>query len=360
MLHPINVPSCSPALEWLVQLQRDILAKLCSPSTVEAMVTPEWVAAIRPDCTAWLERFVRRSYKRASLLSAMQTIASVSRDRKHTILRYFDNSQALTESFDPAVFAPTEISPVQNLGSDGIVSCLRNLLEAFYEIALRDGLPIDTPGNTGQSFNRSRFVEIFKKENYDRVCPFCDGDMNGPEVDHWMPKSQYPALSCHPKNLIPVCHRCNSSECKGEKSPLTFANHRPFDDWFHPYERPAYGNFSVEMTSSRISLVNTDAGQQARLKNLDDLLKLTPRWSEEYKRWAANYLKQLADKVRRKRMKPTPDEVLDAISEWLAEITAEGTRMPHSIIRRVVLERVHTAESPDFHAWLQHAKDGLA
>jgi hypothetical protein len=70
MLHPIRLPSCYPALEWVVQLQRDLLAKLCEPATTAAIVTPQWVAAIRPDCTAWLEKFARRSYRGIPLLSA--------------------------------------------------------------------------------------------------------------------------------------------------------------------------------------------------------------------------------------------------------------------------------------------------
>jgi hypothetical protein len=360
MLHPIKVPSCYPALEWVVLLQRDLLAKLCDPATTAAMVTPEWIAAIRSDYTTWLERFARRSYRGTSLLSAMQTIASVSRSQKQRILRHFVNNQAFSESFDTTVRSPIEFSPVQSLGLDGIVSCLRTLLEAFYQIALQEGLPIDTRGNIGRSFDRSQFVDIFEEENYGRVCPLCDGDINGPEVDHWLPKSMYPALSCHPKNLMPVCHRCNSRECKGEKSPITLANHRPFDDWFHPYERPAHAHFSVKVTSAQVSLVNTDPDQQARLNNLDGLLKLTPRWTEEYRLQATNYLKQLADKVRRKRIKPTSREVLDAVNEWLAEIEAEGTKMPHSIIRRTVLAQVNTSESPNFRAWLNEAEEALA
>jgi hypothetical protein len=359
MLHPIKVPSCYPALEWVVRLQRDLLAKLCKPATTAAIVTPQWVAAIRPNCAAWLEKFARRSHRRTSLLSAMQTIASVSQSQKQGILGHFVNNQAFVESFDATVQSPTEFSPLQSLESDGIISCLCTLLEAFYEIALREGLPIDVRGNTGRSFDRSQFVTIFEEENYGRVCPLCDGDMNSPEVDHWLPRSVYPALSCHPKNLVPVCHRCNSRECKGEQCPITPANHRPFDDWFHPYERPAHAHFSVKVTEAQVSLVNADPDQQTRLNNLDSLLKLTPRWAQEYRLQSTNYLNQLADKVRRKRIKPTSDEVLDAVNEWLAEIEAEGSRMPHSIIRRVVLERVNTVESSDFSAWLQHAEDAL-
>lgn len=205
----------------------------------------------------------------------MQTIASVSRSQKQRILRHFDNNQASTESFDATVRSPTEFSSVQTLRLDGIVSCLSTLLEAFYQIALQEGLPIDTRKITGRSFNRSQFAEIFTQENYGRVCPPCDGDMNGPEVDHWLPKSKYSALSCHPKNLMPVCHRCNSRECKGEKSPITLANLHPFDDWFHPYERTAHAHFSVKVTGAQVSLVNTDPDQQTRLNNLDSLLNLT-------------------------------------------------------------------------------------
>lgn len=154
---------------------------------------------------------------------------------------YFATSHAFTESFDPTISSPQMLSDVQTLQEADLVSSLRILFEAFYEIALRDGLPRDVWGNTGKSFDRARFVEMFKEENYGRVCPLCDGDMNGPEVDHWLPKSKYPALSCHPKNLVPVCNRCNSRACKGEQFPLDIGDPRPFDNWFHPYDPRSRG-----------------------------------------------------------------------------------------------------------------------
>lgn len=357
MLHPIKVPSCAPALEWLVQLQHDLLTKLCDRATTAAMVTPEWIAAIRPDCNTWLEKFARRSYKKSPLLASIRIIAAASPTQKQVILRYFGTSQLFAEAFDPTISAPTALSSLESLGNDPTASSLRRFLEAFYEIALQDGLPVNASGATGRNFDRRQFVETCQQENYGRVCPFCDGDMDGPQVDHWLPKSKYPALVCHPKNLVPVCYRCNSRECKGEKVPLDMASSHPFDNWFHPYERAAHGNFTVTVDGTHISLTNCDSVQQTRLDNFDRLVKLTQRWWEEYKSQADRYLKQLADKVRRKRIKPTTDEVLDIISEWLAEIVAENTKMPHSIIRRVVLERVRTADSPDFDSWLQHAQE---
>ncbi len=308
---------------------------------------------------SWLKKFARRTYKNRTLLSSMQTIAAASPTQKRAIVSHFRISQLFAEAFDPAIVTPTTLSSIDSLGRDPIASSLRHLLEAFYEIALQEGVPIDALGNPGWSFSRRQFVEFFQQENFDRVCPFCDGDMNGPQVDHWLPKSKYPALSCHPKNLIPVCHHCNSRECKGEQSPLTLTNHRPFDDWFHPYERPAHGNFSVRVNEPHVSLTNDDPVQQTRLNNFDQLVKLTRRWWEEYRRQKQNYLSQLAGRVRKRMLKPTNEEVLKTVKDWLEDL-AEERHMPHSVIRRVVLERAKNEEAPDFHTWLEHAEDAIA
>ena len=123
--------------------------------------------------------------------------------------------------------------------------------------------------------------------------------------------------------------------------------------------RAAYGNFEVTVNGTRVSLANVDPVQQNRLNNFDQLVKLTQRWWEEYKSQKTSYLKKLADKARRRRIQPTAKDILDTIEEWLKEIAAENTRMPHSIMRRVVLERVQTTESPDFDGWLKHAEEAL-
>jgi hypothetical protein len=218
---------------------------------------------------------------------------------------------------------------------------------------LYEGLPIDAQGSAGQSFNRSQFVEVFKQENYGRVCPFCDGDRNGPQVDHWLPKSKYPALSCHPKNLVPICYRCNALE-KGEKVPLDTASPQPFDNWFHPYERAAYGHSTVTVDGTHVSLTDVDPVQQSRLNNFDQLVKLTQRWWEEYKSQKRNYLNQLRERMRRGRSKPTAEDILDTVQSWLEDIAAERTLMPHSIMRRVVLERVQTTRISGLR-WLAEA-----
>jgi hypothetical protein len=73
-----------------------------------------------------------------------------------------------------------------------------------------------------------------------------------------------------------------------------------------------------------------------------------------------NHLRILGKKIREKRINPTGEDVLETSKGWLEDIEAENMKMPHSIIRRVVLERVNTMESPDFQAWIEHVEDTLA
>lgn len=53
-----------------------------------------------------------------------------------------------------------------------------------------------------------------------RVCPSCDyGNQEG-QVDHYLPKSLYTHLSCHPFNLVPICYSCNSLDVKKDDDLL--------------------------------------------------------------------------------------------------------------------------------------------
>ena len=66
----------------------------------------------------------------------------------------------------------------------------------------------------------------FVKVNNECICPFCgifpiDGEFDETRdaFDHFLPKSKYPFNSINLKNLIPSCHKCNSSYKLG-KDPV--------------------------------------------------------------------------------------------------------------------------------------------
>lgn len=72
---------------------------------------------------------------------------------------------------------------------------------------------IDSDKYDKEGFNREKFHENFKNENNLYICPYCDIDTtknNGNnEIEHFLPKSEYPFLAMNANNLISSCVSCN-------------------------------------------------------------------------------------------------------------------------------------------------------
>lgn len=62
-----------------------------------------------------------------------------------------------------------------------------------------------------------------------RVCPICELEAPS-QLDHYLPKSDFPLLSITPSNLIPVCSLCNGLAAKGNYIPTGYE-----DSLYHPY-----------------------------------------------------------------------------------------------------------------------------
>ncbi|WP_408895291.1 hypothetical protein [Paenibacillus taichungensis] len=77
--------------------------------------------------------------------------------------------------------------------------------------------------------NREMFKEEYRQVNSrkENICPACLGQLylGKAQLDHYFPKSQFPALVMHPYNLVPICMECNSAigtqenKGKGERIP---------------------------------------------------------------------------------------------------------------------------------------------
>lgn len=84
----------------------------------------------------------------------------------------------------------------------------------------------------------------FMEANTSGKCPFCGiGDIKGVHhtkreaYDHYLPKSLYPFNSINFRNLVPICHECNSTY-KLSKDPINKAARRR--KAFYPYANPDY------------------------------------------------------------------------------------------------------------------------
>ena len=103
---------------------------------------------------------------------------------------------------------------------------------------------IPTADNVGGVVSKAEMLDIYESKfvkgtgrpYYDKYmslptngkCPFC-GIGTVSTLDHYLPKSKYPALAITPKNMIPACRDCNL----GKKR--TFSPQNSEEEPLHPY-----------------------------------------------------------------------------------------------------------------------------
>lgn len=113
--------------------------------------------------------------------------------------------------------------------------------ELYHQI---DPDTIPTADNVGGVVSKAEMLDIYESKfvkgtgrpYYDKYmslptngkCPFC-GIGTVSTLDHYLPKSKYPALAITPKNMIPACRDCNL----GKKR--TFSPQNSEEEPLHPY-----------------------------------------------------------------------------------------------------------------------------
>lgn len=348
MLHPVQ-PSCEVALSWAVELQKDLIVGLCDPAMVSSNVTSVWAASLRPTVAGWIERFVNRKYRDKKIIDHMKSIASKSTNEKQSILDHFNDNLSFATAFVNGGVQPT----IKEIGNCPASAAVLALLEAFYELALRElHLPVDCNGNYGGSFSRNDYVRLHGEANSPRVCPLCDGEMNGAQVEHWLGKAKHPALSCHPRNLLPACYRCNVLE-KGTKPVIDLGAIEPFAEWFHPYERQATGRLQITIEPPKVKIEAKDHSDARRVANLDKLLSLSALWSDEYVRQKQDFLRQLRKRFRRKVL--SEQDLLEEVNLLEEIAVTDKGKKPHALLQMVILKRVGSC-TKEFASWFDDIK----
>ncbi len=111
------------------------------------------------------------------------------------------------------------------------------------------------------------------------MCPFCEIALPS-ELDHYLPKSEFPVFALTPANLVPICSECNKLARKGDYVPGTYD-----DALFHPYFDMlpeiawlhAEIHFEVDPCVS-YGVDDFDGGMRRRLERTMDLLGLNERY----------------------------------------------------------------------------------
>jgi hypothetical protein len=151
-----------------------------------------------------------------------------------------------------------------------------------------------------KDFSRKDFLVAFLAENNALyVCPICDesgsytssGGEIYTDIEHYFPQSKYPHFACHPYNLIPICHLCNSA-IHGAKDPLLPDNsgsRLQLHDIILPYHKLSLGtvtrlNIMLDNASQSAtfdSLVSTVSGKsyKTQIDSFDWMYEIPSRWN---------------------------------------------------------------------------------
>ena len=301
MLHSINLSACTQHLGWVVQLQGDLLRALCDPAIAAGDVTVDWVKARRADIgPAWVERFCTWSKEKKSVLDRMRGVAGLPAVDKQSLVAHYERNLRYPDAFNAALPAPPATTPLKDRLSANGATAFCDFFELFYSPIFyrKKGYPIVAPDLNGKPFTKDRYLAACHAANPDmKVCPLCDGSMDGAELDHWLVQKHLPELNCHPQNLLEVCGACNSRTNKGEKLAMDKVPAAPFDNWFHPHLRPAVGLFAVKIQHGKPTLVSDDPVIQGRLDSFNGLINLSKRWTDEYR----NQCKRIEQRIRHHR-----------------------------------------------------------
>ena len=358
VLHRIELPDCRQHLEWVVQLQDDLLQALCDAGLAANHVTADWVAAQRPDIDgAWMQRFCRWTKAGHSLLARMQAVADLPAPDKQALLDHYRVNLRFHEAFDDDLRPPPPTTPLADGLSAPVANVYRNFFEMFYApIFYRDkGYPIDAEDLNGEPFTKDHYLRAYRATNDQMlVCLTCDGSLDGAELDHWLAKKHLPELNCHPQNLVEVCSACNGSANKGEKLTLEGSAPDPFDHWFHPHLRSAAGAYDIRVVNGRPQLVSACPLVQTRLDRFSALVNLPSRWKAEYRAQFKGIMKRIRHHQRRGT---TFDEraLLSQLDSWKTDAEAEQGIRPHQLLETALLSVALDPSSSAFSELLVHA-----
>ncbi len=104
-------------------------------------------------------------------------------------------------------------------------------------------------------------------------CPYC-GHRRVRQLDHFLPKSKYPAFSVAPMNLVPSCSDCNKDKLAGDAARL---EDLPLHPYFENVDHQAW--LTAELIEGPIAVFIFSVSQDCGLPDID-LLRLQSQFDD--------------------------------------------------------------------------------
>jgi hypothetical protein len=346
-LHPLRLPKSATLLFRIVALQKRLLKALADPTLAANTVNTAWVQNVwRCWDAEWVRKFCLRGQE-----GRIQFIASATPAAR----------QALYDEFCRQNKVPTLLKA----GGDfrdlfelpdfnaALATTVTEFFKDCYDLLGQAGRTKGYAFGGGRGMTKGQYKKQFREANLTKVvCPYCDGDMGTPELDHYYSKTHFPLLACSPWNLVPICKSCNDTTiAKGDRLALSPGPPRSSVDWLHPFECPASAGVQIQLSGNPRHAVpqlrSRDAGEQRRLENHHGLLdrldqanpsrSLSNRWTNA----AAAHFDVLVRKVNRKLNAGTSVVLLvqDQLVDHQESRGLSPSSMVHAAVCRAILDQ---------------------
>lgn len=170
---------------------------------------------------------------------------------------------------------------------------VKPLLVDFYETLLEKA---KVPGTKKDYYEKLIAANEFK------WCPCCglidieqEDSKYREAFDHYLPKAHYPFASVNFKNLVPLCHKCNSDR-KGEKDPIEGGRKA-----FYPFATGPHSitiSMKVDKTKDLGNLQAADlaitfTGDKEKIDTWNALFDISARYNEKTRAFSKTHLRKI-------------------------------------------------------------------
>jgi len=338
-LHPVKLPKSAAYLFRIVALLKRLLKALADPALDASSVDTTWVQSVwnRQDAE-WVRKFCLGGQE-----ARIKAIAHATQDARLDLYDEFCR-QNKVEVLLAGGGNFRDLSALRDF-SPQLSEVIKEFFKKCYAL-------LGTDGERWKGYEFSGNRSITKRTYNDNfcssyptkvVCPYCDGEIGTPELDHYLYKSGFPLLACSPWNLIPVCGSCNDViTAKGDRPAITLGPPRSTDNWLHPFFQPASQQVQIRLSGTPQDAIpklhSPVAAEQTRLDNHTDLIQnLGRRWT----RIAAAQYDVLVRQVNRDvDMANTVDSLVQKrLGDYLDSRGQTASSMIHAAVCQAVLDR---------------------
>jgi len=227
---------------------------------------------------------------------------------------------------------------------------LGEVLIHFYDknIPIPAATPIDPSAHTWLRFPdvRADFAQKLK------ICPYTGESLkiNGLQLDHFLPKSRFPVLSCDPENLVPCVNAANRVGQKGDVPPISLNAAHQAIDWLHPRIRPGLQKAQPDRIYLKVNfpkigqpsvcLAPSGAGTQGQVDSLETLFHLSRDWTiglqTRLELWNNEILAQWQDQ----QCPPSAEAILSVIDLAIRSKQRLRFDLPDAFLDAALLEAI--------------------